>query len=334
MKKDAYKSLERVIICELNPSIYYIENDTQDYFYHDDFDEGYDKRSYKKQKSHHHANISREKDQGYDSEEHEKKYFMQSPLTSVGDAGGGACSQESISSYNDNSHEKIKQKHAETNVNDDSDDCDSEWCNRQIDECKSSKSQVAATTDKSAIYLDNIKHYFEKSGKRKGKTKERLRIHQEKMETFSQKFEIPRYDAPYWVYLMSVDDSVYDHHHHHHHHHHRHRQGDKSPRSNEKFTGIPLSVKQKTLTHIGKARDPMAKVHMHNERLLSSKSTRAASGLWKLEIVIGPFFDKETTVPIREFWKKKRRGSDSRRRLGKWIASTLGLECYDSRIKG
>jgi hypothetical protein len=147
--------------------------------------------------------------------------------------------------------------------------------------------------------VDNVRAYFSRSGTRKGKTRARAKKQQTKMESFVQKFAIPAPDAPYWVYLMSIAEQEH--------------------------------CTQKTLTHVGKARDPVAKVYMHNNRLLRSKSTRPASGLWNLELIIGPFEDKKTTEPICIFWKKKRRGPASRRELGIWLAATLGLECYDAR---
>jgi hypothetical protein len=89
---------------------------------------------------------------------------------------------------------------------------------------------------------------------------------------------------------------------------------------------------QKTLTHVGKARNPAEKVRFHNERKVKSKSTRPAAGLWNLEIAFGPFECKEDTFLIRDYWKMKKRGPASRRSFGKWIAGALGLECYDTRV--
>jgi hypothetical protein len=82
---------------------------------------------------------------------------------------------------------------------------------------------------------------------------------------------------------------------------------------------------------VGKARNPIEKVRMHNERQVKSKSTRPAAGLWNLEIAIGPFETKKDTFVIRDYWKMKKRGPASRRTFGKWIAGVLGLECYDTR---
>jgi len=111
---------------------------------------------------------------------------------------------------------------------------------------------------------------------------------------------VPSTTAPYWLYLMSIVDSEH--------------------------------TEQKTLTHVGKSRSPVDKVRMHNERLVKSKSTRPAAGKWSIEMAIGPFRTKSNTYPIRDFWKRKRRGPASRRHFGKWIAGALGLECYDARM--
>jgi len=119
-------------------------------------------------------------------------------------------------------------------------------------------------------------------------------------KAFCKDLDVPRKTAPYWLYLMSIVDEQH--------------------------------CEQKTLTHVGKARRPVDKVRMHNERLVKSKSTRPAAGLWKLEVAVGPFASKRDTIPIRDFWKKKKRGPASRRSFGKWIAASLGLECFDSRM--
>jgi len=111
--------------------------------------------------------------------------------------------------------------------------------------------------------------------------------------------QIPSKNAPYWMYLMSIADEEH--------------------------------YEQKTLTHVGKSRNPIAKVRMHNERQVKSKSTRPAAGLWNLEIAFGPFEHKEDTFAIRDFWKMKKRGPASRRTFGKWIAGVLDMECFDTR---
>lgn len=289
MKRDVFKNLENLINCELNPCIYSIENDTDDFFHHnktqtcnDHLRNTDDKRPAKKRK----RNI-REKQHG------------KGEISSSED--GETLDQEML---NGREYE------------------DSDHYGSQTPTLTASEIDSVVNMDETlpSLYLDNIKCYFEKSAKRKGRTKERLRIHREKLEKFSQDFQIPRSNAPYWVYLMSIDP------------HQNCKKSDNFEHYGSDMQKTKTTTSQKTITHIGKARDPVAKVHMHNERLLSSKSTRAASGLWKMELVIGPFQSKETTGPIREFWKKKKRGSYSRRKLGMWLAATLGLECYDSRI--
>lgn len=181
--------------------------------------------------------------------------------------------------------------------------------NKREDSCSGTASKAIPESSRTAAeenkkdkieqYLSNARANLNRSGARKGKTKTRRAKQQAKIEDFCKGYSVPVPEAPYWVYLMSIVEQEH--------------------------------CSQKTLTHVGKARDPVAKVYMHNECLLRSKSTRPASGLWTIELVIGPFSDKKTTEPVREFWKKKRRGPASRRELGKWLASTLGLECYDAR---
>jgi len=112
-------------------------------------------------------------------------------------------------------------------------------------------------------------------------------------------FPVPPRHSPYWLYLMSIVDAEH--------------------------------VQQKTLTHVGKSRNPIEKVRMHNTRRVKSKSTRPAAGLWTLELAIGPVQHKEDTYVLRDYWKMKKRGPASRRDFGKWLGANLGLDCYDAR---
>jgi len=144
---------------------------------------------------------------------------------------------------------------------------------------------------------------------------------------------VPPYNSEWWLYLMSIMD---------------HENPADTTCDNRPTVSIPSNrtipehkkrpgskeeqASQKTLTHVGKSRQPYRCVHLHNQRLVSSKSTRGAAGLWSIELVIGPFATKSQTFPLRDLWKSKTRGPVSRRAFGKWLAAELGVECYDSKF--
>ncbi len=87
---------------------------------------------------------------------------------------------------------------------------------------------------------------------------------------------------------------------------------------------------QKTLTHVGRSRNPIRKVHLHNTKSLQTKSTRAAAGLWKLELMCGPLKSRLDGMTVKNLWKRSR-GVKSRRQRGISLALEWGLKCWDTR---
>jgi hypothetical protein len=110
---------------------------------------------------------------------------------------------------------------------------------------------------------------------------------------------IPPYDATYYLYLMCV-------------------------------SGEEGHTAEKTLTHIGKSRQPFRCVDLHNKRLLPSKLTQSAAGSWELEMVIGPVGNRYQAMQLKRLWSSATRGPVTRRAFGKWLASELGVSCYDT----
>jgi len=110
---------------------------------------------------------------------------------------------------------------------------------------------------------------------------------------------IPLYDSPYYVYLMCV-------------------------------SGEEGHTAEKTLTHIGKSRQPFRCVDLHNNRLLPSKLTQSAAGSWELNLVIGPVGNRYQAMQLKRLWSSATRGPVTRRTFGKWLAFELGVSCYDT----
>ena len=143
---------------------------------------------------------------------------------------------------------------------------------------------------------------------------------------------IPPYDSVWWLYLMSIMDPEDD-------ANVLNSSSDSASldgsgqrrRSFEKKVHRKEQANQKTLTHVGKSRQPYRCVHLHNQKLVSSKSTHGAAGLWSIEMVIGPLRTKSDTFPLRDLWKAKTRGPVSRRDFGKWLSTVLEMECFDSK---
>lgn len=109
---------------------------------------------------------------------------------------------------------------------------------------------------------------------------------------------IPPYDEPYFLYLMVV-------------------------------SGKEGHTAQKTLTHIGKSRQPIRCVNLHNNRLLPSKLTQSAAGMWELEMVVGPVGGKHQALQLKRLWSDATRGPVTRREFGKFLAAELDVPCYD-----
>jgi hypothetical protein len=112
---------------------------------------------------------------------------------------------------------------------------------------------------------------------------------------------IPSYDDPYYLYLMVV-------------------------------SGEDDHTAQKTLTHIGKSRQPIRCVDLHNKRLLPSKLTQSAAGTWELEMVVGPVGDRRRALALKRLWSSATRGPVTRRQFGKFLATELGVPCYDRSL--
>lgn len=136
---------------------------------------------------------------------------------------------------------------------------------------------------------------------------------------------IPPYDSKWWLYLMSIMPPEDE------------EEQEQEEISEASTNGVNININnddqanQKTLTHIGKSRQPLRCVHLHNKKKVHSKLTHGAAGLWSIELVIGPFDTKRETFPLRDLWKSKTRGPVTRREFGKWLAAQIGCKCYDAK---
>jgi len=97
-------------------------------------------------------------------------------------------------------------------------------------------------------------------------------------------------------------------------------------------------IRTKTHSHIGKDNRPLRKLKAHNlNRVRNAKSTRPASGHWKVEMIIGPFDSKTKVLLFRHKWKRKSRGIIPRRlrgiKLARRLPKSYGVRVYD-RCKG
>ena len=90
---------------------------------------------------------------------------------------------------------------------------------------------------------------------------------------------------------------------------------------------------QKINTYIGKSRNPNKKVTLINQKKTKgSKSTRQAAGNWELQMIIGPFVEKQESINFREHWKQQSRGIKSRIQRGITLAKEYDKMCWDSRV--
>ncbi len=124
---------------------------------------------------------------------------------------------------------------------------------------------------------------------------------------------IPSYDDPYYLYLMVVGGLS---------------ENSRSPQT----SGKNSHTAQKTLTHVGKSRQPIRCVDLHNKRLLPSKLTQSAAGQWELELVVGPVGDRRQAASLKQLWCQSTRGPITRRQFGKFLANELGVPCYDRSL--
>ena len=87
--------------------------------------------------------------------------------------------------------------------------------------------------------------------------------------------------------------------------------------------------RQKINTFIGNSTQPACSVRLHNGGMAGgAKSTKAAAGSWKLQMIVGPLPDECYANKCASYWRHSR-GIPSRCERGKKIARILGLTCWD-----
>lgn len=91
----------------------------------------------------------------------------------------------------------------------------------------------------------------------------------------------------------------------------------------------------KTHSYVGKDKKPKKKVERHNSgevRNPRARSTKGAVGHWKLNMVLGPFEDKDKAISVRDEWQADCRGIASRRKKGMDLARKYEVTCFDSEL--
>ena len=89
--------------------------------------------------------------------------------------------------------------------------------------------------------------------------------------------------------------------------------------------------KAKTQAYVGKARNPFWKRVWHNNKRFRTKKTRSSAGKWFLEIICGPFLNKESAVTFKKAWSKSR-GVPSKRTKALELALKCHVGIYDFRL--
>ena len=87
----------------------------------------------------------------------------------------------------------------------------------------------------------------------------------------------------------------------------------------------------KTQAYVGKARNPFWKRVWHNNKRFRTKKTRSSAGKWFIEIICGPFLNKESAVIFKKTWSKSR-GVPSKRTKALQLALEYHVGIYDFRL--
>jgi hypothetical protein len=85
--------------------------------------------------------------------------------------------------------------------------------------------------------------------------------------------------------------------------------------------------KEKVNTDIFHGTNPIEKCEKK-----SIKSKRKHYSPWFVELIVGPFKDKQTAKSVKSNWKKDTRGLNSRKLRGFNIAKDMNLETFDAAV--
>lgn len=86
-------------------------------------------------------------------------------------------------------------------------------------------------------------------------------------------------------------------------------------------------------THIGKSRNAVRKVRLHNEGRVNSgkRSTRTSAPYWRLEQWVGPFESRNEARDFQRLWFRNTKGIKLRIEKGVELARAHSLRCYTPR---
>jgi hypothetical protein len=98
------------------------------------------------------------------------------------------------------------------------------------------------------------------------------------------------------------------------------------------FLMITTRQQQKVNTSIEVSQKPMEYLKFFAESRTRSSSEGENNKSWKMELIIGPFWNLKDARKFRNEWKKDSRGILCRRNKGIQKAEKNGYEVYDARI--